>query len=118
MGQSNQLRVTVNLLGELTGCKIMNGGCNYFVGEVLTVTGTATTTGFVQGTVTVQNIQNNIGDTISIAGVTSTSYSKYNQLYTITGVTTTREVNVESRFPVTGVSTTGIGNVKDLDHSV
>ena len=111
MGQSATARVTVNAAGELTGCKIMNGGCNYYVGEVLTVTGTATTTGFVQGTVTVQNIQNNIGDTISISGVTSTSYSKYNQLYTITGVTTTREINVESRFPVTGVSTTGIGNV-------
>ena len=65
MGQSATARVTINAVGELTGCKIMNGGCNYYVGEVLNVTGTATTTGFVQGTVTVQNIQNNIGDTIS-----------------------------------------------------
>ena len=111
MGQSATARVTVSAAGSITDVKIMNGGSNYFVGEVLTVTGTATTTGFSQGTVTVQHIQNNIGDTISISGVTSTSYSKYNQLYTITGVTTSREINVESRFPVTGVSTTGIGNV-------
>ena len=48
----------------------MNGGCNYYsVGEVLNVTGTATTTGFVQARSTVQNIHNNIMDTISISMV-------------------------------------------------
>ena len=110
-GRGATARVTVNVAGELTGVKIMNGGCNYSVGDVLTVTGTATTTGFSQGSVTVQHIQDNIGDTITISGVTSTSYSTYNQRYRITGINTARQVSLESRFPVIGVSTTGVGDV-------
>ena len=109
-GKGATARVTVNAAGELTGVKIMNGGCNYSVGDVLTVTGTATTTGFSQGSVTVQHIQDNVGDTITISGVTSTAYSTYNQKYRITGISTTRQVSLESRFPVIGVSTTGIGD--------
>ena len=109
LGQAATARVTVNAAGELTGVKIMNGGSNYRVGEILPVSGTATTTGFVQGSVTVQHIQNNIGDSLNIAGVTSTAYSTYNQRYTITGINTTREVELESRFPVIGLSTTGVG---------
>ena len=95
--------------GELTDVKIMDGGSNYTVGDVLTVTGTATTTGFTTATVTVQYINNNIGDTINLCGVTSESLNSYNQLYRITGISTTKEVTAESRFPVTGFSTTGIG---------
>jgi len=108
-GEGATARITVNASGEMTTVKIMDGGCNYTVGDVLTVTGTATTTGFSTGTVTVANINNNIGDTISISGVTSESYSSYNQLYRVTGISTTREITVESRLPVTGFSTTGIG---------
>ena len=108
-GKGATARVTVNSLGQLVGVKIMHGGSNYTVGDVLTVTGTATTTGFSAGTVTVTNVQNNIGDTISIQGITSMAYGSYNQLYSISGITTTGEVEVTSRVPVTNVSTTGIG---------
>ena len=108
-GHGATARITVNAAGSITDVKIMDGGCNYEVGDVLTVIGTATTTGFSTGTVTVANINNNIGDTVSISGVTSESYSSYNQLYRITGVSTTRELTVESRLPVTGFSTTGVG---------
>jgi len=108
-GNGATARITVNASGELTDVKIMDGGCNYTVGDVLTVTGTATTTGFSAGTVTVQYVNNNIGDTISISGVSSESLNSYNQLYRITGISTTKEVTVESRLPVTGFSTTGIG---------
>ena len=52
----------------------MNSGTDYQVGDVLDVTGTATTTGFSQATVTVDNIHNNIGDTLRVSGVTSTTY--------------------------------------------
>ena len=104
-------RITVNNAGELTGVKIMNGGSNYSVGDVLNVTGTATTTGFSQGSVTVQHIENCIGDTINVQGITSSTYSDYNQLYTITGITTAREVEVTSRIPVSGRSTSGTGSV-------
>ena len=108
-GHGATARITVSAAGSITDVKIMDGGCNYEVGDVLTVIGTATTTGFSTGTVTVANINNNIGDTVSISGVTSESYSSYNQLYRITGVSTTRELTVESRLPVTGFSTTGVG---------
>ena len=108
-GHGATARITVNNAGELTGVKIMHGGSNYNIGDVLTVTGTATTTGFSAGSVTVTNIQNNIGDTISIQGITSTAYSSYNQLYSISGITTNKEVEVTSRLPVSSVSTTGIG---------
>ena len=108
-GQGATARITVNASGEMTAVKIMDGGCNYTVGDVLTVTGTATTTGFSAGTVTVQYINNNIGDTVSVSGVSSESLNSYNQLYRITGISTTKEVTVESRLPVVGFSTTGIG---------
>ena len=108
-GQGATARITVNASGELTDVKIMDGGCNYTVGDVLTVTGTATTTGFSAGTVTVQYINNNIGDTVSVSGVSSESLNSYNQLYRITGISTSKEVTVESRLPVVGFSTTGIG---------
>ncbi len=108
-GQDATARVTVNSSGELTDVKIMDGGSNYEVGDVLSVVGIATTTGFSAGSVTVQHINNNIGDTVSISGVTSESHSSYNQLYRITSISKTKEVTVESRLPVTGFSTTGVG---------
>ena len=109
-GQGATARITVNSSGEMTNVQVMDGGSNHQVGDVLTVTGTATTTGFSAGSVTVQYINSNIGDTVNISGVTSESYNSYNQLYRITGVSTAREVTVESRLPVTGFSTTGVGS--------
>jgi len=108
-GQGATARITVNAAGEMTGVKIMDGGCNYEVGQVLNVTGTATTTGHSVGQVTVQHINNNIGDTIRIVGVTSAVNSEYNELYRITGVSTSREVTVESRLKISGFTTEGLG---------
>ena len=80
--------VTVDATGAITGAEIMNSGTDYQVGDVLDVTGTlATTTGFSH-TLRVDNIHNNIGDTLRVSGVTSTSYEGYNGLYRITGITT------------------------------
>ena len=56
---------------ELTSdIKIMNGGTGFIVGDVLTVTGIATTTsggGFSEATVRVDAIMDNVGDTIRIS---------------------------------------------------
>ena len=87
----------------------MNSGTDYQVGDVLDVTGTATTTGFSQGTLRVDNIHNNIGDTLRVSGVTSTSYDGYNGLYRITGISTNKSIEVESVFTVSNPSVTGIG---------
>jgi len=102
-------RITVNASGEITAAKIMSGGSNYTVGDILDVTGTATTTGFSQGQVTVSQIINNIGDTLSVSGVTSTSYQAYNQLYRITGISSTFNIQAESVAAVAQKSTIGTG---------
>ena len=109
-GINANARITVNSSGEITDVKIMSGGSNYVVGQVLNVTGTATTTGFSQGTVTVSKIYSNVDDTIALVGVTSESYNDYNQLYRITGISTSKEIEVESVSPVYQKSTTGTGS--------
>jgi len=108
-------RLIIDASGSITDVKIMNGGCNYAVGDVLTVTGTATTTGYSQGTVTVSSIYNNSGDTLRVSGVSSEGYAGYNQLYRITGITTTKEIEVASVDAVSGASITGIGALRSDD---
>jgi len=108
-GKNATARITVNASGEITALKIMSGGTNYVVGDVLNVTGTATTTGFSTATVTVAAITDNVGDTISVAGVTSEGYAGYNQLYRITGISTAEAVEVSSVSPVYTNSITGVG---------
>ena len=108
-GDYANARITVNSSGEITAVKIMSGGSNYTVGDVLNVTGTATTTGFSQGQVTVSQIINNVGDTLAVSGVSSASYQDYNQLYRITGISSSFNILAESVDPVHQKSTTGVG---------
>ena len=98
----------------MTGVKIMEPGCNYVVGDVLNVTGTATTTGFTTGTVTVSAINNNIDDSLSVMGVAGVDYKQFNTLYRISGVTTTQQISVQVTEPISGGSTTGIGSTATL----
>ena len=93
----------------MTSAEVMSHGTNYAVNDILTVTGTATTTGFSAGTVKVDNIYNNVGDTVRVSGITSFSYKQYNQLYRITGIGTDTEIQAVSISTVRGASTTGIG---------
>jgi len=108
-GDYANARITVNSSGAITGIKIMSGGSNYTVGDVLDVTGTATTTGFSQGQVTVSQIINNVGNTLAVVGVSSVSYQDYNQLYRITGISSSFNVQAESISPVHQKSTSGVG---------
>ena len=107
--------VSVDAIGGITAVKIMSGGSSYEVGQTLGVTGTATTTGYTEGSVTVTNIYDNIGDVVRVSGVSSSAYKDYNQLYRITGITTglTKEITVSSASTVGGASTTGISNNVD-----
>ena len=50
-------------------------------------------------TLSVTQIHSNIGDTLRVSGVTSTSYDGYNGLYRITGIST-NNVEVESALNV------------------
>jgi len=102
-------RITVNTSGEITGVKIMDGGTGYKAGDYISVLGTATTTGFTTATLKVDEIWDNEGDTIRVAGVTSNTYSGYNQLYKITGISTHKEITVTGVTTVSSASTTGVG---------
>ena len=108
-GLGGTARITVDTSGSISSVEIMNPGSDYQVGDRLNVTGTATTSGFSQGRVTVTQIGSNIGDTIRVSGVTSTSYEEYNQLYRITGISTNNAIEVESVTPVANRSITGVG---------
>tara|TARA_R100001443_G_scaffold115868_2_gene134700 strand:- start:552 stop:6419 length:5868 start_codon:yes stop_codon:yes gene_type:complete len=108
-GQNATARITVNASGEMTSAVVMNAGTNYQSGDILTVSGTATTTGFSAGSLRVDSIYNNVGDTVRISGITSFSYKGYNQLYRVTGISTVKEIQVESLNVVNGASTSGVG---------
>ena len=107
--------ISVDAIGGITAVKIMSGGSSYGVGQTLGVTGTATTTGYTEGYVTVTNIYDNVGDVVRVSGVSSSAYKDYNQIYRITGITTglTKEITVSSASTVGGASTTGISNNVD-----
>jgi hypothetical protein len=86
VGQYATAKVTLDGAGSISDIKIMDGGSAYDIGNTLTVTGIGTLPGFSPATITVTNVYNNVGDVIKIAGVTSTAYQDYNNLYRITGV--------------------------------
>ena len=86
--------------GSISGSniKIMNGGSNYAVNDILTVVGVATTAGWVPATVRVTSVYNHIGETIQVTG---TDVDRYNQLYNIIGITSSRILQVNSASTIT-----------------
>ena len=85
-GYNATAKITVNPSGNITDVKIMDGGSAYGIGNTLAVVGVATTSGFVQAVVRVTDIYDNVGDTVRVAGVSSSSYKDYNDLYRIASV--------------------------------
>ena len=110
-GQNATAKIVVDGSGTITDVRIMDGGCGYEVGvaHTLTVAGTATTTGFNQAVVTINQVYDNVGDTIRVVGISSAAYSDYNDLYRITSVGSGTTINVESASTLTGTATTSIG---------
>ena len=103
-------RVTVNALGNITDVEIMNPGTSYQAGDVLTIAGISTFGSFSAATVTVDNIYDNIGDTIRVENITSFARKEYNKLYEITGISSNKTVEVTSiGGTITSPSLTGIG---------
>ena len=119
-GENLTCRVTVNASRVITAAEVMNGGTNYREGDLLwldqeCVPHAETAVGFTTAILEVSKIYDNVGDTVSIAGITSTNYGDYNQLYRITGISTqtgTKEFIVDSRVGVTDGAVhheTGVG---------
>ena len=85
-GKNATAKITVDSSGSLTDVVIMDGGSSYSVGDVLSVVGVATTSGYSLAQVDVVAVYNNVGDTVRVTGVSSETYSSFNNLYRITEV--------------------------------
>ena len=89
-GQGATANISIDAIGGITDISIVDGGSAYGVGHTLRVTGVQTNTGFFEGWVTVNKINNNIGDAIQIVGVgseTNRYNSGFNGIHTITSLT-------------------------------
>ena len=84
----------IDAAGSISGVKIVDGGSAFGIGNTLAVTGIGTTTGHVQGYVTVEQIHNSLDDVFRIDGIRDDRFKDYNNLYRITGVTDGDDVNV------------------------
>ena len=106
-------KVTVSAAGTITDVSIMDGGSAYGIGNSMSITGITTSgaSGHIPAVVNVDSIYSNIGDVVRINGISSESYSAYNDLYRITGITTGKEkqFNVSSASEL--ATTAGNGGV-------
>ena len=107
-GSNATAKVTVSAAGTISALTIMDGGSAYGIGNTMHITGITTngTSGHTPAVVEVQGIYNNVGDVIRVSGVSSESYSEYNDLYRITGITTgsDKQFNVSSASTITNIS--------------
>ena len=112
-GDHATAKVFVNASGQVSDVKIMDGGSAYGIGNTMQIVGIATTTGFTEAVVQVQNIYSNIGDVIKVSGISSEKQQPLNTLYRITGVNVgaSKTFDAVPVSTITGVITTGIGSV-------
>jgi microcystin-dependent protein len=109
-GANATARVTVSAAGTITNIKIMDGGSAYSIGESLTISGITTVSGYSAGICSVTNIYSNVGDCLSVSGVSSATYNGYNTLYKVTAVPTSKTVTVQSSESIASLAgSTGVG---------
>jgi hypothetical protein len=108
-GSHATARVTVSAGGTINEIKIIDGGSAYGVGNTVSVIGVGTIGSGAVATIT--RINPGIGKVLSISGVSSTSYDKYNTLYRVSGITTgkDKEISVVSSTEVSTYSAVGLG---------
>ena len=111
-GKNATAKITVDANGGITALKIMDGGSAYGIGNTMNVVGAPTTTGYSPAVIQVDAIYNNVGDVVRVAGVSSESYSGYNNLYRITDISTgaATSITVASADSISNFSETGVGN--------
>ena len=83
--------ISVNNSGQITQIKIINGGSDYAVGNILTVTGISTFAPFASAQVQVNSIYNHQNEVIEISGV---NHEKYNTLAKIDSVDSSNKITV------------------------
>ena len=120
-GKDASAKITVDAEGGgITSILIMSGGSGYHVGNVCNVVSIGSSSTVVLAEVIVEEINNNVGDTVRISGVTSSTYQSYNDVYRISevGIGSDRKFVVKSNSAITGVVTTGIGSLPLSNASV
>lgn len=106
-GQNATARVTVNIAGNITDIQIIDGGSCYGIGNTLSVTGIATTSGFSSAVITVDSIIDSTGDSIEIYGCSDESF---NTLYRVeSNSNDPKKIVVSTPSSILGISTIGIG---------
>ena len=110
-GANATARITVNASGSITDLKIIDGGSAYGIGNTLAVVGVATTSGFVQGYVTVTSINDSIGECLTVTGVVPDTLDGYNTVYKITNIPVgnINQLYVESASIINNPALGGIG---------
>jgi hypothetical protein len=108
--------VTVGAGGTVTAVKIMHGGSSYAVGDLCALSGIGTVGS--GASITVANIYNASGEGLSISGVTSDSYSGYNNLYKIIHTNNPKEIYVQSSNSISEYTTAGVGVTETTNASV
>lgn len=107
VGNYATAKIKVNGSGNITEIKIIDGGSAYSVGNTvrpnLSYNGT-------QSVFTVNNIYNNVGDCLSIAGIAGT-YFDYNNLYRIESITNVKSINTRSSSIISPATTIGIDSI-------
>jgi hypothetical protein len=107
-GNSATARVTVSAAGTISNVVIMDGGSAYGIGNTLAIKDVPRNFGSFDAVVRVENIQQNIGDCLSISGISK----DYDTLYKIVGITTgnSKQIEIESSTIVENPSTVGLGS--------
>ena len=113
IGFNATAKVTVSAAGTITDVSIMDGGSAYGIGNSMSITGITTSgaSGHIPAVVFVDSIYDNVGDVVRINGISSESYSAYNDLYRITGITTGKEKQFDVSSATTLATTAGNGGV-------
>lgn len=105
VGNYATAKIKVNGSGNISEVKIIDGGSAYIVGN--TVTPNLSYSG-TQAVLTVNNIYNNVGDSISISGIGGT-FNTYNDLYRIENITHPKQIITSSSSIISSASTLGVG---------
>jgi len=91
-GSGASANVVINNEGQITAVTIVNGGGAYGIGNSLEVTGITTQAGYVSGILTVTSVYEGVGQVIQIAGISSDTNSKLNNLFKVTEVPSAKKV--------------------------
>ena len=105
-GQHATAKVIVSAAATISSIIVMDGGSAYGIGNTMNVTGITTSASHTPAVVEVEKIYDNVGDVIRVIGVSSESYSGYNDLYRITGIGdgNDKKVTVSSASSITSTS--------------